>query len=73
MERSPSWESASGCSYSRIFQNCLEPEDSLPCSQEPFTGPYPEPDQSSPLYIMCNVFLNIGLLLGAMLWGLVKV
>jgi hypothetical protein len=26
----------------------MEPEGSLPCSQEPFAGPYPEPDQSSP-------------------------
>jgi hypothetical protein len=25
---------------------------SLPCSQEPTTGPYPEPDQSSPYYLV---------------------
>jgi hypothetical protein len=25
----------------------MEPESSLLCSQEPSTGPYPEPDQSS--------------------------
>jgi hypothetical protein len=26
----------------------MEPEVSLPCSQEPFTGSYPELDQSGP-------------------------
>jgi hypothetical protein len=28
----------------------MESEGSLPYSQEPFTGPYVQPDQSSPYY-----------------------
>jgi hypothetical protein len=38
------------CSYSRPSQNFMEPEGSIPCSQEPCIGPYSEPDQSSPYY-----------------------
>jgi hypothetical protein len=48
-----------GCSYSRIFQQFMEPEGSLPCSQEPSTGPYPEPDQSSPYHhILSTIHFN---------------
>jgi hypothetical protein len=34
------------CSYSRTSQHFMEPEGSLPCSQKPYTGPYPQQNQS---------------------------
>jgi hypothetical protein len=30
----------------------MEPEGSLPCSQEPSTGPYSEPDLSKPYILL---------------------
>jgi hypothetical protein len=38
----------------------MEPEGSLPCSQEPSTGLYPEPDQSSPYHtILSKININV--------------
>jgi hypothetical protein len=38
------------CCYSRTFQRFMEPEGSLPCSQEPSTGAYPEAGKLSPYH-----------------------
>jgi hypothetical protein len=46
----PLLKSCQLCSHSRTSQHFKEPEGSSPCSQEPSTGPYPEPDRSSPYH-----------------------
>jgi hypothetical protein len=46
MGQSPFSGAGSHSSSQEILR--LLPEGSLPCSQEPITGPYPEPDESSP-------------------------
>jgi hypothetical protein len=47
MELSPSWEAANCVAIQEIPCNFKEPKGSSPCSQEPSTGPYPEPVWSS--------------------------
>jgi hypothetical protein len=56
------------CNYSRIFQPFVEPEGSFLCSQEPSTGPYPEPDKSNPYHpislgyiLILSAHLHLGL------------
>jgi hypothetical protein len=51
------WQS---CNYSRTSQHFKEPEGSIPRSQEPSTGPYPEPVRSSPYRpILSKIHFNI--------------
>jgi hypothetical protein len=47
MEQSPSSDGNSTLSWLRNFP-FMENEGLLPCSQEPATSPYPEPDESNP-------------------------
>jgi hypothetical protein len=49
-EAEPFLRSFQLCSYSRTSQQFIELEVSMQCSQEPSTGPYPEPDQSNPFH-----------------------
>jgi hypothetical protein len=50
------------CSHSRTFQHFMDPEGSLPSSQEPSTGPYPEPDRSSPQHPILSLLRSISIL-----------
>jgi hypothetical protein len=53
-ELSPSWEAANCAAIQKIPSNFKEREGSSPCSQEPSTGPYPEPVQSSPYHLVLS-------------------
>jgi hypothetical protein len=50
MELSPSCEAANRSPIQELLQNFMEPDGSLPFSQEPSVGSYPEPDESSPYH-----------------------
>jgi hypothetical protein len=60
------------CCYSGTSQHFMKPKSSLPFSQEPSTGPYPEPDQSNPYHsilslrsiLILSTHLRLGLLSG---------
>jgi hypothetical protein len=48
MEHSPSSEASSHSASQEILRIFMKTEGSLLCSQEPATGSYPEPYESSP-------------------------
>jgi hypothetical protein len=55
----------------------MELEGSLPCSKEPSTGPYPEPDQSNPSHpiplrsiLTMSTHLRLDLSSGIFLFGI---
>jgi hypothetical protein len=63
MKLNPSWKATS---LSRISQHSLEHRNSLPCSQEPFTSPYSESNESCP-YAPHSISLRSVLILSSRL------
>jgi hypothetical protein len=62
MKQSRPWE-ANSRSDSRNCQPSVEPECSLPCSQKPAIGPYPETTESNPIQTfprsLCKIHFNV--------------
>jgi len=44
----------------------MEHEGSLPCSEDPASGPYPEPDESSPPLLLYFFEIHSGIILSSM-------
>jgi hypothetical protein len=51
----PFLRSCQSCGNSRTSQHFMKPEGSSPCSQEPSTGLYTEPDRSNPYHPILSV------------------
>jgi hypothetical protein len=47
------------CTHSRFSQHFMEPEGSIPCSQQPSTGPYPEPYHFNPHHPSLSLLRSI--------------
>jgi hypothetical protein len=56
------------CSLSRTSQHFMEPEGSLPCSQEPSTGPYPQPYQSNPHHAILSLKIHFNIVHSRTSW-----
>jgi hypothetical protein len=54
-EAEPFSRSLQLCSHSRTSQHFMEPDGSLLCSEEPSTGPNPEPYQSNPYHSILSL------------------
>jgi hypothetical protein len=48
---------------SKNSQRCMETEGSLPCSQEPATGLYPESDESGPSLHLISLRLHFNIII----------
>jgi hypothetical protein len=57
-ELSSSWEAVNCAAIQEIPSNFKEPEGSSPCSEEPSTGPYPEPVRSSPYHPILSLYVR---------------
>jgi hypothetical protein len=48
MKPRPFWEATNRSATEDFFQRLMKLESSLASSQDPITGPYPEPEEFSP-------------------------
>jgi hypothetical protein len=58
-------------SHPKTSQHFMEPQGSLPCSQEPSTGQYPEPYQSTPYHPILISLTSILMLSTHLFWEVI--